>query len=57
MKVRGAGLTYVYFCQVLSYPVKSARQRGILFDTFAQSTNRLTEAGQITSQAPAEIGS
>jgi hypothetical protein len=53
---KGSGLTYVYFCQVLSYPVQRASQSGIHFDTCAQTIDHLTEAGQIASQSPAEIG-
>jgi hypothetical protein len=52
----GSGLTYVYSCEVLSYPVKRASQSRILFHTCAQTIHRLTQAGQIASQSPAEIG-
>jgi len=44
----GSGLTYVYFYRVLPYPVKNASQSWIRFHTFAQTIDRLTEAGQIT---------
>jgi hypothetical protein len=53
---RDMGLTYGYFWQVLSYPVKSGSRRGIRFHTFAQTIDRLAEAGQITPQSLAEIG-
>jgi hypothetical protein len=56
IKRHESGLTYVYFCRVLSYPVKNVSQRGIRFHTFAQTIDRLTEAGQITAQSLAEIG-
>jgi len=38
----GSGLTYMYLCQVFSYPLKFYRKTGIRFRTFAQAIDRLT---------------
>jgi len=39
---QGSGLTYLYLCQVFSYPLKFCRKTGIRFRTFAQTIDRLT---------------
>ncbi len=38
----GSGLTYLYLCQIFSYPLKFCRKTGIRFRTFAQTIDRLT---------------
>lgn len=53
--VQGAGLTYLYFCQVFSYPLKFCCHLGIPFRAFAETIGRLTEAAQITAQSRAEV--
>ncbi len=49
-------MTYGYLLQFLSQSLKLVRQTGIRSRTFAQTIERLTEAGQVAAQPLAVVG-